>query len=136
MIAAVAAFSFMDALMKMFAAYYPPMQVAVLRGAASLPFTVLPLLLAGRLGELRPRRWRMHLLRGLLTVVVWNQPTALVAVVVVLIALALVGLVGLFSGRRKKSGIGSPGSGSSPGPPGPPEVGSGPAGVLSCQSSQ
>ena len=70
MIAAVAAFSFMDALMKLFAAYYPPMQVATLRGAASLPFTVLPLLLAGRLAELRPRRWRMHLLRGLLTVVV------------------------------------------------------------------
>jgi drug/metabolite transporter (DMT)-like permease len=70
MLAAVAAFSFMDALLKLLAAHYPPMQVAMLRGATSLPFTVLPVLLAGRLQELRPRRWRMHLLRGVLSVVV------------------------------------------------------------------
>jgi len=70
MIAAVAAFSFMDALLKLLAARYPPMQVAALRGATSLPFTLLPVLLAGRLGDLRPRRWPMHLLRGLLSVVV------------------------------------------------------------------
>lgn len=68
MIAAVAAFSFMDALLKLLAARYPPMQVAALRGATSLPFTLLPVLLAGRLGDLRPRRWPMHLLRGLLSV--------------------------------------------------------------------
>jgi drug/metabolite transporter (DMT)-like permease len=70
MIAAVAAFSFMDALMKLLSAHYPPMEVATLRGAASLPFTVLPVLLSGRLQDLAPRRWPMHLLRGLLTVVV------------------------------------------------------------------
>jgi drug/metabolite transporter (DMT)-like permease len=70
MIAAVAAFSLMDALLKLLSAHYPPMQVAALRGATSLPFTVLPLLVAGRLRELRPRRWRMHLLRGVLSVVV------------------------------------------------------------------
>lgn len=70
MIAAVAAFSFMDALLKLLAARYPPMQVAALRGATSLPFTLLPVLLAGRLGDLRPRRWPMHLLRGLLSVAV------------------------------------------------------------------
>ena len=70
MIAAVAAFSFMDALLKLLTAHYPPMQVAALRGATSLPFTLLPVLLAGRFGDLRPRRWRMHLLRGLLSVVV------------------------------------------------------------------
>jgi len=46
------------------------MEVATLRGATSLPFTVLPVLLAGRLRDLRPRRWPMHVLRGLLTVVV------------------------------------------------------------------
>jgi drug/metabolite transporter (DMT)-like permease len=68
MLAAVAAFSFMDALLKLLAARYPPMQVAALRGATSLPFTLLPVLLAGRLGDLRPRRWPMHLLRGLLSV--------------------------------------------------------------------
>lgn len=68
MIAAVAVFSCMDALLKLLSAYYPPLQVAVLRGAASLPFTLLPVMVAGRLGELRPRRFPMHLLRGVLTV--------------------------------------------------------------------
>jgi drug/metabolite transporter (DMT)-like permease len=70
MIAAVAAFSFMDALLKFLSGHYPPMEVAVLRGATSLPFTVLPVLIAGRLRDLRPRRFPMHLLRGLLTVIV------------------------------------------------------------------
>jgi len=70
MIAAVAVFSFMDALLKLLAAYYPPMQVAALRGATSLPFTLLPVLLRGRLHDLRPRRWPMHLLRGMLSVLV------------------------------------------------------------------
>jgi drug/metabolite transporter (DMT)-like permease len=69
MIAAVAVFSLMDGLLKFLAAHYPPMQVAMLRGATSLPFTVLPLLIAGRLRDLTPRRWPMHLLRGALTVV-------------------------------------------------------------------
>jgi drug/metabolite transporter (DMT)-like permease len=69
MIAAVAVFSCMDALLKLLSAWYPPLEVAVLRGAASLPFTLLPVVVAGRLGELRPRRFSMHLLRGVLTVV-------------------------------------------------------------------
>jgi drug/metabolite transporter (DMT)-like permease len=70
MIAAVAAFSLMDALLKFLAGHYPPLEVAALRGACSLPFTLLPVLLAGRGRDLVPRRWRMHLLRGLLSVVV------------------------------------------------------------------
>jgi drug/metabolite transporter (DMT)-like permease len=70
MIAAVAVFSFMDALLKLLSARYPPMQVATLRGATSLPFTLLPVLIAGRLRDLRPRRWPMHLLRGALSVLV------------------------------------------------------------------
>jgi drug/metabolite transporter (DMT)-like permease len=70
MIAAVAVFSFMDALLKLLAAHYPPMQVAAVRGATSLPFTLLPVLLTGRLRDLRPRRWPMHLLRGMLSVLV------------------------------------------------------------------
>ena len=37
MIAAVAIFSVMDALLKHLAASYPPMQVGFLRGASSLP---------------------------------------------------------------------------------------------------
>jgi drug/metabolite transporter (DMT)-like permease len=70
MIAAVAVFSFMDGLLKLLAAHYPPMQVAALRGATSLPFTLLPVLLRGRLRDLKPRRWPMHLLRGVLSVLV------------------------------------------------------------------
>jgi drug/metabolite transporter (DMT)-like permease len=70
MIAAVAVFSFMDGLLKLLAAYYPPLQVAALRGATSLPFTLLPVLLRGRLRDLKPQRWRMHLLRGVLSVLV------------------------------------------------------------------
>jgi drug/metabolite transporter (DMT)-like permease len=70
MLTAVAAFSFMDALLKLLSAHYPPMEVAALRGATSLPFTVLPVLIARRLGDLRPRRFPMHLLRGFLTVIV------------------------------------------------------------------
>jgi drug/metabolite transporter (DMT)-like permease len=68
MIAAVAVFSCMDALLKLLSAYYPPLEVAVLRGAASLPFTLLPVVVAGRLAQLRPRRFPMHLLRAVLTV--------------------------------------------------------------------
>jgi drug/metabolite transporter (DMT)-like permease len=70
MIAAVALFSGMDALLKLLAAHYPPMEVAVLRGAASLPFMLAPLFLAGRLRDLVPRRFLMHLLRGVLSVVI------------------------------------------------------------------
>ena len=70
MIAAVAVFSFMDAVLKFFAMRYPPMEVAALRGAASLPFTLAPVLIAGRLRDLVPRRWPMHVLRGCLSVVV------------------------------------------------------------------
>jgi drug/metabolite transporter (DMT)-like permease len=70
MIAAVAIFSLMDGILKLLAARYPTMQVAALRGATSLPFTLLPVLLQGRLQDLRPRRWPMHLLRALLYVIV------------------------------------------------------------------
>ena len=70
MIAAVAVFAGMDALLKFFSASYPPMQVAVLRGAASLPFMLLPILLLNRWQLLVPRRLPMHFLRGALQVLV------------------------------------------------------------------
>jgi drug/metabolite transporter (DMT)-like permease len=69
MLLAVAAFSGMDSMLKLFSAHYPPMQVAFLRGVASLPFTVLPSLLRGRYRDLKPIRLWMHLLRGVLMVV-------------------------------------------------------------------
>jgi drug/metabolite transporter (DMT)-like permease len=70
MIVAVAAFSGMDALLKVLAGSYPPMQVAVLRGMASLPFLLAPIALSGRWQLLRPRRLPMHMLRGALQVLV------------------------------------------------------------------
>lgn len=69
MFIAVAAFSFMDALLKLFAAHYPAMQVTAIRGAASLPFVLIPLWYAGRLHELKPSRLGLHLLRGALGII-------------------------------------------------------------------
>jgi len=70
MTTAVAAFSGLDATLKLFSQHYPPMQVAVLRGLASLPFMLLPVLALGRLADLKPRRFGMHVLRGALSVAV------------------------------------------------------------------
>jgi drug/metabolite transporter (DMT)-like permease len=69
MLVAVAFFSLMDAQLKLLAAHYPPLQVSFLRGATSLPFVLLPILLRGRLARLRPVNVRLHLLRGALSVV-------------------------------------------------------------------
>jgi len=66
MLFAVAAFSGMDTLLKLLAAHYPPMEVVALRGAAAIPFMVVPLLLMGRLRSLKPVRMGMHFLRALL----------------------------------------------------------------------
>ena len=66
MFIAVAAFSFMDALLKSFSTHYPPLQVSALRALASIPFILLPLWWQGRLRELQPVRWELHLLRGVL----------------------------------------------------------------------
>ena len=54
---------------------------------------------------------------GLLLLVVWNQPTAMVAIVVVLIALALAGIVGLLAARGGKSTDDAPGNTEAGGPP-------------------
>ena len=51
---------------------------------------------------------------GLLILVIWGNPTTLVAVVVVLITLAVVGLVGLFAGRGPRAAVAGP-SGTEPG---------------------
>src|SRR5262249_29762722 len=70
MLAAVSAFSGMDALLKLLSQHYPPMEVVVLRGASSIPFMLLPLILMGRLSSLKPVRVSMHLLRGVLMLLV------------------------------------------------------------------
>jgi len=68
MIAAVGIFSVMDALMKHLAASYPPMQIACLRGASSLPFVFVSYAVTRRLTELRPRNVPMHLTRAVLSI--------------------------------------------------------------------
>jgi len=66
MLLAVACFSLMDAGMKQLSASYPTLQVTFLRGAASLPFVLVWVLATAGPRSLRPVRWGLHLLRGLL----------------------------------------------------------------------
>jgi drug/metabolite transporter (DMT)-like permease len=68
MLVAVGAFAFMDSLLKFLTEHYPTMQVSAVRGYASLPFVLLPLLFRRSIAELRPVRWKLHLMRGLLSV--------------------------------------------------------------------
>jgi len=68
MLVAVACFAIMDAQLKLLAGHYGPMQVAFLRGVASLPFVLLPVVVRGRLARLRPVNVRLHLARGALSV--------------------------------------------------------------------
>ncbi|HEV7490657.1 MAG TPA: DMT family transporter [Rhodanobacteraceae bacterium] len=69
MLMAVAAFSLMDASMKILALHYPPMQVAALRGITSLPLVIVWASLDGGLAQLFRVRWPLHVLRGGLSVV-------------------------------------------------------------------
>jgi drug/metabolite transporter (DMT)-like permease len=68
MLVAVGAFAFMDSLLKFLTQHYPTMQVSAVRGFASLPFVLLPLVYKRSWAELRPVRWKLHLMRGLLSV--------------------------------------------------------------------
>jgi drug/metabolite transporter (DMT)-like permease len=68
MLIAVGVFSIMDALLKLLAPHYSPLQLGALRGASSLPFMLLPLIVTRRLRELKPVRWQLHLARGLIAV--------------------------------------------------------------------
>lgn len=113
MFAAVAAFAFMDALLKTFAAHYPPMQVTAMRAFSSLPFVLLPLWWSGRLGEIRPTRPGLHLLRGVLGVAmlftfVWSLREASLAgvyAVYMVAPLLIVALAVLLLGERPTAGL-------------------------------
>ncbi len=70
MLAAVFVFSCMDAVLKLLVEFYPPMQVSALRGYASLPFLLLPALFTGKLADLKPKRWHLLVVRGLLSLVI------------------------------------------------------------------
>ena len=66
MLVAVGSFALMDAGLKTLAPHYTPMQVASLRGFATLPIAFAWVLLQGGLGQLRRVRVPLHLLRAVL----------------------------------------------------------------------
>lgn len=70
MLLAMAVLSVMDAVMKQLVGHYSPIQVAALRGLVSLPFVTAWVLWRERsFGSLLRVRWRWHLARGVLAVV-------------------------------------------------------------------
>jgi drug/metabolite transporter (DMT)-like permease len=78
MIAGVGIFSVMDALMKFLAARYPPLEIACLRGVSSLPFVFAAYAVTGRLRELRPVRWKLHVVRAVFAILMlWGFVWAL-----------------------------------------------------------
>jgi drug/metabolite transporter (DMT)-like permease len=68
MLGAVGSFALMDALLKQLSGDYSPAQVTCVRALASLPFVLATVAWSGAWAELRPRNWRMHLVRGALGV--------------------------------------------------------------------
>jgi drug/metabolite transporter (DMT)-like permease len=68
MLAAVTTFAVMDVLLKRLVEEYPAIQVTFLRGAASLPLLLAANAIFGRWRDLVAKRWRLHLLRGFLSV--------------------------------------------------------------------
>lgn len=66
MLLAVALFALMDAGLKLLAPHYPALQVAALRGLASLPLVLAWVATTSTLASLLRVRWGLHLLRGLL----------------------------------------------------------------------
>jgi drug/metabolite transporter (DMT)-like permease len=70
MLAAVAAFAIMDVSIKRLVETYPAIQVTFLRGFASIPFLLAGTALFGRWRDLIPRRWKLHVVRGVLAAAV------------------------------------------------------------------
>lgn len=70
MLAAVAAFAMMDVSIKRLVESYPPIQVTFLRGIASLPLLFAAIGLFAHWRDLLPRRWTLHVVRGLIGVLV------------------------------------------------------------------
>jgi drug/metabolite transporter (DMT)-like permease len=69
MLLAVGSLSLMDAAMKWLSPHYPPLQVAALRGMASLPIVLVWVALRGGFRQVASTRWALHLARGALAVV-------------------------------------------------------------------
>jgi drug/metabolite transporter (DMT)-like permease len=69
MLCAAATFAFMDAGLKLLTTWYPPAQVAALRGLSALPIVLAWTMFDGGLAQLWRVRWSLHLVRGVLAVV-------------------------------------------------------------------
>jgi drug/metabolite transporter (DMT)-like permease len=68
MLLAVGTFALMDAGLKLLTPHYPPMQIAALRGASSIPFVLAWVFLSIGPRALLRVRWPLHLLRGALAI--------------------------------------------------------------------
>jgi drug/metabolite transporter (DMT)-like permease len=68
MVAGVASFAFMDAGLKVLSTHYSPTQGAALRGLSALPVVFAWVLVAGGVAQLWRVRWRLHLIRGCLSI--------------------------------------------------------------------
>ena len=68
MLAAVGAFAFMDAGLKLLTAHYAATQVAALRGLAAFPVVFIWAWYSGGLTQLIRVRWPLHLVRGVMSV--------------------------------------------------------------------
>lgn len=68
MLLAVGFFSLMDGGLKQLAGHYPPMQVAALRGLSGLPLVLAWVAATGSVMGLMKVRWRLHLLRAFLSI--------------------------------------------------------------------
>ncbi|MEP6907036.1 MAG: DMT family transporter [Pseudoxanthomonas sp.] len=66
MLLAIALFALMDAGLKLLSPHYPPLQVAALRGLASLPLVLGWVLWTAKPGTLWRVHWPLHFLRGVL----------------------------------------------------------------------
>lgn len=69
MLLAVACFSLMDTFMKLLVGHYPALQVTALRGLSALPLVLAYVGWIGAAPSLWRVRWRLHLMRGVLSVV-------------------------------------------------------------------
>jgi drug/metabolite transporter (DMT)-like permease len=68
MVVAVAALSLMDGALKTLSPHYSPLQVTTLRALSALPLTVAWVMTSGGIGQLRRVRFRLHLLRAAISI--------------------------------------------------------------------
>ncbi|MCL4410838.1 MAG: DMT family transporter [Gammaproteobacteria bacterium] len=68
MVLAVFCFAIMDVAMKELASRMSAMQVSFFRGATSLPFVLLWLIMTNRLPRIKPNKWHLHLVRGVVSI--------------------------------------------------------------------